>query len=642
MGECWRQIDHARYEENPVLSVSQFLPLAAIAPVLTVTLPIPAIAATPAVPEPARYLPSNTAYVVMLDMRDETWQQLNQYAFFQILQAQGEPAPNPGGLPYLPAELDYSTEIAPWVGETTAIALLPLGTPRVTVLAEHEVLLAPIAEASAFEGFVETVADLREAVPITQTYDEVSILYWEPVFREEEDAEAPPAFDPANLAPASPALKMTPTSLLKASPEAVPSVEVPTEPEPDVPGLAIAVLPDLLIAAEHPAAIRAWIDLRPDQEAESLAASERFQRTLENPRYDSSLGVFYGSMAEIVKYSLTDFSELDLPFDLPFPEAISPQEVAELASLQLDSTLEVLIYPQPEGIRIQGRGYYDNALLQTLPSLVEPAPPEILNHVPAASYFMVSGHNLADAWQGTAEGLAATEETADFLNQARAFFRVFTGLDLDEEFLGWMDGGFTVFLFPTRQTPLTAFAPELQIGLGIALQTSDRSAAEFALAQLDEQLGRSFSTVETQTINANPATSWALDFNEDGRLDSFLGHSWASDDTLVITTSIGSLSEVLNLSSRAALPRTSLFQRATQGFPTENQGYLYGNVSATLSLINQFTLFAYPTDPEEEEEVDFADLGKALGTVQTLSATLSFDDEYLQLDGLIMMSPAQR
>ncbi|MEO1095118.1 MAG: DUF3352 domain-containing protein [Cyanobacteria bacterium J06638_28] len=642
-----------------MLQADRLMTLAAIASTLVMSLP--AIAQVdpepPIIPEVATVLPDNLAYVMLLDMRNETWQQLEQYSFFQVLQEQGNEAPNPGGLPLLPLDLDYRTDIEPWVGDTVGLALLPLEDSSSMLSVESEslqimeqmLLLAPIAQADEFTGFMDTVQALREGEPETETYQGITISYWDPVFPEdepvfpedepvlleEEDIDAAPKqlSEESQPTPVEP----TPEPSPEAS-EADPDVMFPDIQIPEEPGLAIAVLPDFLIAAESPDTIRAWIDARPSNRATSLASEASFQRTLAHPEYDGSLGAFYGKFSEILKYSVNNLEELEtLPFEWPFPLEAQQEELEQLGLLDVDSTIDVLIYPQPEGIRIQGRGYFDDALLEAVQPWQPPAPAEVLNHVPAPSYLMFSGQNIAAGWEETVTTLETAEETQEYLDQARLAFRLGTGLDLDEDFFGWMDQGFTVFLFPTRQTPLTTFAPELQIGLGIAIQTSDRAAAENAFAQIEEQLGTSFFTVQSEVVNGQTVSSWLSDVDGDGQEDdSFLGYGWASEDTLVLTTSLGSLSEVLNLGPRQTIVGSPIFQRATEGFPQENQGYFYTNFSSTLSLIS--SLFPPSEDGSDQEWEDFR---KALGTIQTLGTTFSFTEEYLQLDGLVMMSPAR-
>lgn len=609
----------------------------AIAPILATMLPISSAIAASTVPDPAKHLPRQTAYAILLDMREETWQQLNQYALFQRLQAQTEVPPNPGGLPFLPADLDYQTEIAPWVGDTTALALMPLDRPRATALKEHEVLIAPIADAAEFEGFIDTVADLRGREPEMQPYQTLDILYWEPQFLEADDAAEPmpapasPDAEPTEALPKSTEWRPT---ILKVLPENAPETSLPPTPEPVVPGLAIAVLPEFVVAAEHPAAIRAWLDRRPESEAESLAGHERFLRTLAHPHYDEALGTFYGSLSELVKYSQSDFAVPDLPFDVPLPDDITPRDIALLASLQLDSSIEVLIYPTASGIRIQGRGYYDNTILQAVPATTEPAPTEVLTHLPGDSFAMLSGHNLATFWQETAAALEANEDTRAVLQQARGFFSAFTGLDLDQDLFAWMDQGFSVFLFPTEQTPLTLLSSDLQIGLGIVLQTSDRAKAEATFAALDERLGAGLIAVETSQLNDKPLTSWGYLFDGEAAPESFVGRGWASEDTLLLTTSLGSLSEIFRLEPHQKLSNAFRFTRSTRDFPAENQGYLYGNLGPVQRLLARF----FPPDPDH---ADLQEWREILTTIQAFSSTFSFGEAYLQLDGLVMLAPAE-
>lgn len=623
--------------------------LTAIAPTMTLALPTMTAMATPPMPLAAEVLPGNTASVLLLDMREETWQQLDRYALFQVLEAQGEvPINNPGALPFLPAELTYETAIAPWIGDTSAIALLPLERSVVKSRAEHEVLIAPIAQPDAFEGFIDTVTDLRGAEPEVKKYQTVSILHWEPVFLEPETAPAidgapnqPTLDEPINGIPEkqdddSPA----PNAADKALPDPDPDIIRPTRPLPDVPGLAIAIFPDFIVAAEHPAAIYSWIDLRPRTAADALASDPKFQRVLANPEYDAALVTAHGNLAEMLNYSLGDIAFSDIPWDFPtpfpFPDLFRLQELTNQAPTFVDSSIEVMLYPQPEGIRVRGRGYYDDTILRQAYTDIEPAPAGVLDAVPAATYGLISGPGIADAWEQTTLAVEQiSPEATDALDQARFIFQLTTGLDLDREFFGWMDQGFAVFLFPTRQTPLSSlFFIPADIGLGLAIQTSDRDAAEYAFAQLDETLGNSFFEVQPHTIGEQTASSWAIDFYGTGQLTSFLGHGWASDDTVVVTTSIGSLSEILNLSTRQKLSGTSIFRRAIAGFPMANQGYGYLNLSAIRSLV--FSLF--PADPND---LEFAEIRQILGTMQTVSGTISFSEEYLQLDGLLMLSPAQ-
>ncbi|MGD1908048.1 MAG: DUF3352 domain-containing protein [Leptolyngbyaceae cyanobacterium] len=613
--------------------------------------------------DPATQLPEDTAYVVLFDTRPETWDRLNRYAFFQIATADSGETPDLGGLAFLPNDLDYQATIAPWVGDTVAVAVLPLPRAQPTILEEHMVMVAPIANEAAFTGFTAEIEAAREATPEIQRYQEVEVLYWQPVYAEEtedtEEPEIPEAEDLKKIAPSLSPQNFNPfqhsqvPNWLSAlgNPDrtkALPEVELPdpapaeAPPQLEQPGLAIAVLPDTFVAAESPAAIRRWLDQRPRDSADSLAVRPRFQRTVNNVNYDRALGALYGNLSEIVKYALVESALDDLLFQIPLPpllDDISAEDLAQLAALELDSTIEAYVYPQREGLRFQGRLYYDDSILRSLVTPPPPATDASLAFVPSATYLMINGRNLAGVWEQVTAVLDLDESTDTLLAQGRLFVQALTGLDLDEDIFGWMDGDFAFFLFPTPDTPLTEFDPGLQVGLGLAIQTSDRATAEATFKQLDQRLGTTFFSVEPLSINEQAASSWELDLGS-GVPTHFLAHGWAEqDDIAVITTSGPSLNHVLNLSERQSLQDAVWFQRATRGFPEANQGYFYTNISSSLSLIsNAFELGAEAS--ETIDEIPSIDLGQQLlGTVQTISVTASFTPEAMQLDALVMLSP---
>ncbi len=643
--------------------VSQLQAIMAIATAAAIVQPTGRAIADTTAPEAAQHLPPDLAYVILLDTRDETWQHLEQYALGQQLQAESGAPLDIGGLPFLPTELDYQSDIAPWLGDTVAVALMPLDTADstlsvVTAIANHEVLVAPIAQSSEFSGFIDTVSELRGTAPAVETYQTFDILYWQPqdLTLEDDfftplpdeaptDSAAPLPLDPADQQGADSSPEPLPVDS-PVSDEAIdePIEELPADfpdptaadfPFPDIPGLAIAVLPDVGVAAENPVALRTWFDQRPETATTALATDDRFLRTLAHPEYDGALGIGYGNLSEMVKYSLTDLAVSDLfPGGAALPPNIFSPDPAQLAALDIDSSIEVLIYPTAQGIRVQGRGYYDDPLLQTLLTIHEPAPQQVLEHIPGNSYGLFSSQDWAAAWLEAVTILEAEEDTSAALEQARSFFSLATGLDLDQDVFSWMDQGFSVFLFPTEDTPLTTFLPGLDIGLGVALQTSDRATAEATLAQLDQTWGTGVGiTVETQATATGTISSWQTDLDSDGQLDSFLGHGWASDDTLILTSSLGSLSSVLSLEPAQALPNALRFLGSTEDFPADNQGYVFANLAPIRALAARF----FPVMSGEPELQEFSRL---LGSLKAISGTLAFEEDYLQLDGMVMLAPA--
>jgi hypothetical protein len=607
-------------------------------------------------PDPADSLPPDVAYALLLDTRPSTWQQLERYALFADLQAETDEPLNPGRLAFLPPGLSYADAIAPWVGDTVALALLPLDRPQAVQFEAYLVMVAPVANPTEVSTLLSAVAALRTDTPTTERFGDVEIQYWQPQYLDDDGDtdETDDVSERDDLNPLRSPLAPWTAALggIKALPESKPkpadneglNFPIEDEPIPDVPGMAIAVLPDYVVTAASPEAIRRWLAERPPAAATTLADDPRYQRTVGDARYDRALGALHANLSEIVKYSLADsgFETFLPPLELPpLLDDLTPVDIAQLASTQLDSVVDAYVYPQTEGLRLAARIHYDNStvLRQSAPE-TDPEAVAVLNQVPAASYLMVSGQNIADRWQELVAGLdlLAESETApgpvNVFFQAQAFIETFTGLDLDEEVFRWMDGGFTLFLFPTPYSPLTAILPELEVGVGFAVQTRDRPAAEAMFAQLDQRLGAGLLEVESLTLNDQPASIWRWPTGES--IPALLGHGWANDNTVVVTLGGDALAPVLSLSERQTLPGSSIFRRATESLPSPNQGYVYSNISAASSLISSLARSFLPADVPVGDGA-----GTVLGSMQTLSATLAFEPEMMRVDALLMLIPAE-
>jgi hypothetical protein len=126
----------------------------------------------------------------------------------------------------------------------------------------------------------------------------------------------------------------------------------------------------------------------------------------------------------------------------------------------------------------------------------------------------------------------ASDVTREGLETVRSAFTLAIGLDLEQDLLAWIDGEVAIAAFPTDSGPL-AYA-----GLGL-LQTSDRPAAEGALAAVDAQLPGFGLTVSPRTVNQRPVTSWQLFSRGHGDYLPELSvgsYGWVTDDTLAITS----------------------------------------------------------------------------------------------------------
>jgi hypothetical protein len=605
-------------------------------------------------------LPDNTALVMLLDTTADTWGQLDQYQLFSLLNEEIDYTPGLPGLPYLPYGLNYQTEVAPWIGDTAVVALLPAEPDAFAATVDHMVMVAPVAELEAFANFRSTLLELQGEADAVDTVLGTEIYVWsapEPEEwiddwpEQEEDLEE--ECDPAACDGEEVGLGLRPDSsqrraLRFTSGMALPltvqplqdegealEVEVPVPlPEFSGGGLAIAFLPDALVAAETPAALEQYLRLRQDEAQPSLTESLEFQRTLTNQQSSRALVAIYGNALELLNFNpaAADLPSAPLPLPIPLPPfpTVNGDTLRSLRSLNFGGTLEALVYPLETGMQARGRYYYDAVpfTFGLTPTVADADSP--LTLLPASTYLMMSGRNVAGLWRGMSRILdSASDFTREGLASVRSFFTLSTGLDLDEDVFGWMDGEVAIAAFPAEGGPLP------YAGLGLLLQTSDRPTAENTLTVLDELLPSFGLTANPRTVNQQPVTSWELRFNgtdDDYRPRLSVGsHSWVTADMLAVTSGTVPMASVLAPSPHDPLADFFLFDQATAAFPRPNNGYFYLNAGATLALAYQ--VFELHDDPAFEATKPF------LGSIRSLSATSAQTPNYIEVQGQLGLAP---
>ncbi|NJL47126.1 MAG: DUF3352 domain-containing protein [Leptolyngbyaceae cyanobacterium SM2_5_2] len=181
---------------------------------LSAGLPMVVLGAPPAQAEALELwhqLPEYTAFTLLIDTSEATWQQLDQFQTFRLLEETFGFRPNPVSLPLLPYGLDFQTQVQPWIGPTAVLALLPADPGESAPMAEHLVMVAPIADSTAFAEQEGALLALRDGEPEVETFAGTDIYVWpapepgeEPIPRVTDGAEAEaesPSSDSPPLAP---------------------------------------------------------------------------------------------------------------------------------------------------------------------------------------------------------------------------------------------------------------------------------------------------------------------------------------------------------------------------------------------------------------------------------------------------------
>lgn len=575
-------------------------------------------------------LPANTPAAMIVNTREDAWAVLNQYALFSQLGEAFDVVPSPQALPLLPLGMDYVDDVQPWIGDSVAFALLPVPSIRTINPVERSVTIVPINDAAAFIDFIPKLAEVRAALPEQVSYRTFPIWHWPEEFvpydypwddfpeedielKEFPDVPPPSGWNNYRREPELPYIYF---------PDGTYSADGYT-----LPGYAVAHLGNYIIMAENIDSLRQWIEYQ-TQDGPKLTSNPSFEKTQSHPEAQNSLATVYGNVGQLLNFEFSNpFQNFGLP---PIPQP-SLSERAAMSNLLSNVTFDVLIYPETKGMHLEAHLYTEGALPALPPS--PNADHSILGLMPAATYFMGSGYDISGFWDDVSSAFSLNDVSAGLIETARSIVALATGLDLDTDILSWMDGEYSIFLFPSQSGLLNSFVPGLGLEAGVLLETSNRPAAETALEALDDALGE--AAIVSATIADYPVVNWQYDVNYDGALDSVLTHTWITDDTLAFTSGTGAMERLVVPAGFNPLSGHSTFQNATASFPNPNNGYFYVNMGSTLSFFYNLFEFNQATDPWA------VDIRSYFGTVRSLSLTTSSSAQQFQIDALLGLATSE-
>ncbi len=591
---------------------------------------------TPKFPPPVTtVLPGEISGVLLIDTRADAWNGLNRFIDLP------PGFSGPGFLPYIPAEVNFARDIQPWLGDWTAIALMPggEGTGRAS-LQENAVMVAPIQNPNRIPNFVAQLSAIQ-GQPRERQFQGVTLLEWPGPNMAREEGKAhglgqsgPIALNPFSAFKQSKWLKGLPVlaQTRPILPDSIPSApgqpvpRPPGVPAPEVQGtsgLAIAIVPGYVAAAQSSAPLEHWI-LTKDT-SNSLARDPQFQRTLAHPEAGRSVVMGYGNFPQLAQ--LSSASPL-LTRLVPLPASGENNPAGgELGTPY--SAIDLMVWMEPQGIRAQSRGFYKTP--ETEP-LAAATPNPMTARLPASTYFTCGGS--LNWWQAIGPLLGQTLLTFPGLDQIPEFTQSTLGLDGTQDILPWMDGEMTAFVFPTNRGFFPIMDETMTLGMGSMIETSDRPSAERLLTELDERIANQLSgaiTITRHQINETSVTSWEV-INADGRTESVLAHGWISENTLMMTTGLGPFQE-LALQPYQSLANAFNFQAALEPLPQANLGYCYLNMGAVLAWVNTFVPPSINASSEGQIVLN------SLGKIRSLSGTGVSRNTHVQWDLLMLLSP---
>nr|WP_263012178.1 DUF3352 domain-containing protein [Laspinema sp. D2d] len=544
-------------------------------------------------------------------------------------------------MPYIPAEVNFARDIQPWLGDWTAIALMPgaEGNGQAS-LQENAVMVAPIEDPNRIPNFVAQLSAIQ-GQPRERQFQGVTLLEWPGPTMARKQQKSPESREsgPIALNPLSafhtskwlkglPVLAQTrpilPDSTPRTPAETVPNP--PGVPAPEVQGtagLAIAIVPGYVVAAQSSAPLERWIATK--DMSNSLASDPQFQRTLAHPQSGRSLVMGYGKFPQLAQ--LSSASPL-LNRLVPLPASGDLNRAGGEVTTPY-SAIDLMVWMEPQGIRAQSRGFYKTPPPQTL---VSPTPQPMAARLPASTYFTCGGS--LNLWQAIGPILGQTLLTLPGLEQIPELTQSTLGLDLTQDILPWMDGEITAFVFPTNRGFFPTVDETMKLGMGSMIETSDRPSAERLLTQLDERIASQMSgalTITRHQINENSVTSWEV-MNPNGRTESVLAHGWISENTVMITTGLEPFQE-LYPQPYQSLTNAFNFQAALEPLPQANLGSCYLNMGSLLAWVNTFVPPEINASPEGQIVLN------SLGKIRSISGTGISQNTHVQWDLFMLLSP---
>jgi Protein of unknown function (DUF3352) len=236
----------------------------------------------------------------------------------------------------------------------------------------------------------------------------------------------------------------------------------------------------------------------------------------------------------------------------------------------------------------------------------------ILSQFPDNTILFFSGNGMDKIWSNTVAQLEKIPEFNTYLNQAKAGLSMTTGIDLDKDIFGWMNGEFGVGIVPTK----TAIIPQLGMGLGgaLAFETNDANTAKASFAKLDKLIQQNIGLPSIQkSIDGKMMTQW-----REPTSNMALSYGWVKDNRLLLT--IGdSVSEAIELSKQKSLDKNSKFQALVKDLPGDNLGYFYLNVEPIVGAINKL--------PDSEKTSIDPDALTLLNSMSGIGSTTTMSDK---------------
>jgi hypothetical protein len=294
-----------------------------------------------------------------------------------------------------------------------------------------------------------------------------------------------------------------------------------------------------------------------------------------------------------------------------------PQLIKSLAQSQNNSELDALPVWDEVNYIVVGIGAENQSLrLQSITQLnserltqgfSQPSG-KLLAQLPENTISLVNGSSINQIWSNTVTQLEADRTVNGYLNMLRGGLQMSSGLDLDRDIFGWMDGEFAVGLISTQ----TAIIPGLGFGLGGAMlfETKQPDLAKQTLAKLENLLQLSVGGAPNQIeIQGKTMTQW-----REPQSNFTLAYGWLDNNSLMFAVG----EEVAESLGTKSLAKNTKFKAIAKQLPNKNFGYFYLDMDPIATGING--LSDYQKQEITPEAIELINSIDSIGATSTMSS----------------------
>lgn len=330
--------------------------------------------------------------------------------------------------------------------------------------------------------------------------------------------------------------------------------------------VAYAVHGDFVIFANGPNApadLHASIDAALD--SNGFAQSTHYQSTLSKLRGGRVLSVYvdiataFEALAESLNDSFAATSG-------PNPFAVDTQGFAMGVSFDPNGVLAEFITTGDPNVKLP--------VEERTGAAAVPNPNALLHAVPDSTFLYMSGRRISDAFTDIVTLMkTTTPEIENELNQ----FESETGIDLQEDLIGWMTGEAAVALMPGSGLLGPNPSP---LGVAVLIQSDDPQRAESGSNRLVEALAPQLRVNIEDVDVAGHALHGVVDSFSDMPLVIY----GVLDDKFVLTMPQNTAEQIASIES--SLADDEVFKEAVAPLPANNIGYVYFNPDTLVNYLS--------------------------------------------------------